>query len=184
MANVVVFLLQATVGSGPLQLFALWPSLGALLFAPWQLVTYSFLHASIGHIFFNMFAVWMFGGELERFWGSRRFVYTYFASVITAALAQTLFGTMFGEYGLVIGASGGVFGLLLCYGLIFPNRRVMLLLPPIPMPAKVLVIVYGGLELFLGTFGIQVGVAHFAHLGGMLGGWLMLRYYRGSRRRW
>ena len=83
----------------------------------------------------------------------------------------------------MVGASGGVFGLLLCYGLLFPNRQLMLLIPPIPIRARNFVLIYGGIELFLGISGLQPGVAHFAHLGGMLGGWLMLRHYRGARRR-
>ena len=183
-ANVLVFLLQMSgAGGGLLSGFALWPSPEVLVYAPWQLVTYSFLHGSIGHIFFNMFAVYMFGSDLERTWGGKRFAITYFASVITAALCQVLVGTLFGQFAPVIGASGGVFGLLLCYGLLFPNRQLMLLIPPIPMSARMFVTLYGALELFLGVFGFQSGVAHFAHLGGMLGGWLVLRFYRVSTRR-
>lgn len=184
-ANVIVFLLEMSgPGGGLIDAFALWPTPSAVLVAPWRLVTYSFLHGSLGHVFFNMFAVYMFGGDLERLWGGKRFAWTWFASVITAALTQVVVGTLSGVAEPVIGASGGVFGLLLCYGLIFPNRQLMLLFPPIPMPAKVFVTLYGALELLLGVLGIQTGVAHFAHLGGMLGGWLMLRYYKGSRRRW
>src|SRR5574337_325006 len=184
-ANVIVFLLEMSgPGGGLIDAFALWPTPSAVLVAPWRLVTYSFLHGSLGHVFFNMFAVYMFGGDLERLWGGKRFAWTWFASVITAALTQVVVGTLSGVAEPVIGASGGVFGLLLCYGLIFPNRQLILLFPPIPMPAKVFVTLYGALELFLGVLGIQTGVAHFAHLGGMLGGWLMLRYYKGSRRRW
>jgi membrane associated rhomboid family serine protease len=182
-ANVLVFLLENT-GAGRMMLanFALWPTPAVLLYAPWQLVTYSFLHGGFGHIFFNMFAVYMFGGELERVWGGKRFLLTWLASVLAAALMQILVGTLLGQNAPVIGASGGVFGLLLCYGMLFPNRQLMLLFPPIPMPAKVFVALYGALELFLGVFGIQAGVAHFAHLGGMLGGWLMLKHYRGGGR--
>lgn len=182
-ANVIVFVLELTGAGALLESFALWPTPEAVLAAPWRLVSYSFLHGSVGHIFFNMFAVYMFGSELERLWGGRRYAWTWFASVITAALTQVAVGTLMGSAEPVIGASGGVFGLLLCYGLLFPNRQLMLLFPPIPMPAKVFVMLYGGLELFLGVFGIQTGVAHFAHLGGMAGGWLVLRYYKGGRRR-
>ena len=183
-ANVIVFLLELTAAGALLDTFALWPTPAAVLFAPWRLVTYSFLHGSLSHIFFNMFAVYMFGGELERLWGGRRFAWTWFASVVTAALTQVLVGTLAGSGEPVIGASGGVFGLLLCYGVLFPDRQLMLLFPPVPMRAKVFVMLYGALELILGVFGVQAGVAHFAHLGGMLGGWLMLRHYKARPRRW
>ena len=182
-ASVVVFLLQASGGGAMLGMFALWPTPEVLLLAPWQLFTYSLLHGSVGHIFFNMFAVYMFGSDLERLWGGRRFALTWLASVLSAALLQILVGSLMGAQAPVVGASGGVFGLLLCYGLLFPDRRLMLLIPPIPIRARNFVLIYGTIELFLGVSGLQPGVAHFAHLGGMLGGWLMLRHYRGPGRR-
>ncbi|MCP5310247.1 rhomboid family intramembrane serine protease [Cognatazoarcus halotolerans] len=182
-ASVVVFLLQASGGGAMLGMFALWPTPEVLLLAPWQLFTYSLLHGSVGHIFFNMFAVYMFGSDLERLWGGRRFALTWLASVLSAALLQILVGSLMGAQAPVVGASGGVFGLLLCYGLLFPDRRLMLLIPPIPIRARNFVLIYGAIELFLGVSGLQPGVAHFAHLGGMLGGWLMLRHYRGPGRR-
>jgi membrane associated rhomboid family serine protease len=181
-STVLVFLLQMSGAGGMLRPFELWPSIGIILGAPWQLVTYSFLHGSIGHIFFNLFAVYMFGGPLEMVFGPKRYAMLWFASVISGALMQVVVAGLTGDLAPVIGASAGVFGLLLAYGLLFPNRQIMLLIPPIPMPAKVFVFVYGGLELFLGLTGMQSGVAHFAHLGGMLGGWLMLRHFRRSRR--
>ncbi len=181
-STVLVFLLQLSGAGQLLSPFALWPSVGNILTAPWQLVTYSFLHGGIGHIFFNLFAVYMFGAPLEQVFGPRRYAALWFASVLSGALMQVLVAGITGDVVPVIGASAGVFGLLLAYGLLFPNRRVMLLFPPIPMPAKVFVLVYGALELFLGVTGMQAGVAHFAHLGGMLGGWLTLRHYRGRRR--
>ena len=180
-ATVLVFLLQLNGGNALLTPFALWPSVGAVLTAPWQLVSYSFLHGGIGHIFFNLFAVYMFGGPLEQRFGARRFAALWFASVVSGALVQVVFATVSGSFVPVIGASAGVFGLLLGYAMVYPERRVMLLFPPIPMPAKVFVTLYGALELFLGVTGLQTGVAHFAHLGGMLGAWAMLRRF--SRRR-
>jgi membrane associated rhomboid family serine protease len=180
--TVLVFLLQLSGAGGLLAPLALWPSLGSVLTAPWQLLTYSLLHGGIGHIFFNLFAVYMFGGPLERVFGPRRFAMLWFASVFSGALMQVLVAGLTGNMTPVIGASAGVFGLLLAYGMLFPNRRIVLLIPPIPMPAKVFVMLYGALELFLGLTGMQAGVAHFAHLGGMLGGWLMLRYDRAGRR--
>jgi membrane associated rhomboid family serine protease len=180
-ANIAMFLLDSSIGNllAPL---ALWP-LGAG-FAPWQLVTYAFLHGSMLHLFFNMFALYMFGGAIEQVFGSRRYLLYYFVCVLSAALAQLLVAKVTGGFYPTVGASGGVFGLLLAYGLYFPNNRVMLLFPPIPMPARVFVLVYAVLELVMGVTGAQSGVAHFAHLGGMVGGFIMLRYWRGGGPTW
>ena len=185
-ANVAIFLLQ---GLAPQLIvpFALWPlatsgmNIGAS-FAPWQLVTYAFLHGSLLHLAFNMFALYMFGGALERVFGTRRYLTLYFVSVLSAAATQLAVAMLSGAIYPTIGASGGVFGLLLAYGMYFPHNRVMLLFPPIPMPARTFVVLYAVLELFLGVTGSQEGVAHFAHLGGMIGAWLLLRYWRGARR--
>jgi membrane associated rhomboid family serine protease len=183
-ANVVVFLLQTQGGRGLVQWFGLWPGGGAGLAslpwqAPWQIVTYSFLHGSFMHLAFNMFAVWMFGTELERVWGARRLAIAYFASVVSGGVAHLIVGVAFGAGGgPVIGASAGVFGVLLAYALVFPHRKIVPLIPPIPMPARVFVALYAALELYLGVTGTQSGVAHFAHLGGLLGGWLGYRYGR------
>ncbi|TMG97875.1 MAG: rhomboid family intramembrane serine protease, partial [Betaproteobacteria bacterium] len=122
----------------------------------------------------------MFGAELERVWGEQRFIRFYAASVLSAAAAQLLVTWLAGSFYPTVGASGGLFGLLLAFGMMFPNRTIMPLFPPIPMKAKTFVAVYGALELFLGVTGTQEGVAHFAHLGGMLGGYLMIRYWRGQ----
>ena len=186
-ANVLGFLLSLNAAETVFTLFALWPpgQSGAPPFMPWQLVSYSFLHGGVGHLFFNMFALWMFGGDLERLWGPRRFAIVYFASVLTGALAQIAVGLVSGGPAVpVVGASGGVFGLLLAFAMVFPERRVMLLIPPIPMPARVFVTLYGLLELVLGVTGTQAGVAHFAHLGGMLGGWLAMRWLFPRRMRY
>jgi membrane associated rhomboid family serine protease len=189
-ANVAIYLLYSSTGDllAPL---ALWPfgaaRAGGLDFAPWQLVTYAFLHGSVLHLFFNMFALYMFGGSIEQVFGSRRYLTYYLVCVISAAATQLLVATMTGGFYPTVGASGGVFGLLLAYGLYFPNNRIMLLFPPIPMPARMFVFVYAVLELVMGVTGTQSGVAHFAHLGGMIGGFIMLRYWRGagpSWRRW
>jgi membrane associated rhomboid family serine protease len=168
--------------------FALWPlntgaaygpELGAS-FAPWQLVTYSFLHGGMAHLFFNMLALFMFGSDLERLFGQRRYLTYYFVCVVTAAVAQLAVSASAGGPPYpTVGASGGVFGLLLAFGLTFPRRTILLIFPPIPMPAWLFVTLYGLLELYLGVTGTQSGVAHFAHLGGMLGGWLLLQYWRG-----
>ena len=176
-ANVVVFLLQFVAGNLILSLFALWP-VGDTLFQPWQLLTYSFLHEGFLHIFFNMFALYMFGTPLETFWGSRRFAFYYVACVLTAAATELVVQNATEVGGPVLGASGGVFGLLLAFAWYFPKQRLMLLFPPIPMPAWLFVTLYGAAELLFGVTGIQPGVAHFAHLGGMLGGALSILYWR------
>lgn len=181
-ANVVMFLLQELLPAPLVGWLALWPL--QVGFLPWQLVTYAFLHGSLLHLFFNMFALYMFGGEFERVVGERRYLQYYFVCVVTAGLAQLLVSAALAlpPYPTV-GASGGVFGLLLAFGLYFPRRIIVLLIPPIPMPAWLFVTVYGVIELYLGVTGTQQGVAHFAHLGGMLGGYLMIRNWRRGRAR-
>lgn len=172
---VVIFLLQNLSPA-----LALWP-LQSGYFEPWQVITYGFLHGGFNHIFFNMFALWMFGSLIELDWGSRRFVSYYFACVIGAALVQLLV-TSSGDGAIypTVGASGGVFGILLAFGLRFPNQYILLLIPPIPIKAKWFVIIYGAIELYLGITGTQAGVAHFAHLGGMFAGLIMILYWRGK----
>ena len=176
--NVALFCLDAFLGPWFTRLFALWPMGHGFL--PWQVGTYAFLHGGVGHLFFNMLGLWMFGAELERVWGQKRFMQFYAASVLAAAVAQLLVTMLLGSLSPTVGASGGLFGLLLAYAMMFPNRTIMPLFPPIPMKAKVFVALYGGLELLLGVTGSQSGVAHFAHLGGMVGGYLMMRYWRGQ----
>ncbi len=178
LVNVAIFCLDLFVGQWFGRLFALWP-LGSN-FMPWQVVTYAFLHGSVMHLFFNMLGLWMFGAELERVWGTKRFIQFYTASLLAAAAMQLLVNALLGSPYPTVGASGALFGLLLAFGMMFPNRIIMPLFPPIPMKAKTFVMVFGGLELLLGVTGTQSGVAHFAHLGGMLGGYLMIRYWRGQ----
>jgi membrane associated rhomboid family serine protease len=186
-ACVAIFGAELLLGDVSIVYFALWP-LGVSMgpgpgFMPWQIVTYSFLHGNLTHLAFNMLALYMFGGELERLLGQQRYLNLYFTSVISAALIQLALPFVLPtEPAPVLGASGGVFGLLLAYGVFFPRRTIVLLIPPIPMPARVFVILYGAIELFLGVTGTQEGVAHFAHLGGMLGAWLLIRHWRGPRR--
>ncbi len=187
-ANVVVYLLQLA-GNGQLELMlALWPLRpyeGHVYFHVWQIVTYSFLHDTHNyfHLFFNMFALWMFGAEIERYVGPRRVLACYFASVITAALAQLSVPFVVpAPFGPTLGASGGVFGLLLAYAMLFPKRKVIPLIPPIPMPAWLFATIFASLELFLGVTGTLSGIAHFAHLGGMVGSALVVMQWRASAR--
>jgi membrane associated rhomboid family serine protease len=127
-----------------------------------------------------MYGLWMFGSALEQVWGARRLLQYYLVSVLVAGLVQLMVASGSPMAYPTVGASGGLFGLLLGYAMLFPQRRLMLLFPPIPMPAWLFAVVFGVLELTLGVTGEASGIAHFAHLGGMLGGWLMLRYWRGQ----
>jgi membrane associated rhomboid family serine protease len=190
---------------------ALWP-LGSGLFMPWQLLSYTLLHGDLAHLMFNMLGLWMFGSELERLWGVRRYLQFMAGAGVAAAVTQLLVTALMGSASPTVGASGVLFGLLMAYALSFPRRQfdlvgflpvVLLLMPsqilniagmvlffvlftnrqavPIPpvfVPAMTLVAIYGALELFLGLFMRSGGIAHFAHLGGLLGGWLMMAWWR------
>jgi membrane associated rhomboid family serine protease len=191
--NTAVFIAQFALGRVLMANFALWPPSpagefglsGVGSFQIWQVVTYAFLHGSFMHLLFNMLALYMFGGEIERVWGDRRYTIYYFACVVGAALAQLMVVTLQGGMPYpTVGASGGVFGLLLAFGMMFPRRMILLIFPPIPMPAWLFVTLYGIIELVLGVTGSQSGVAHFAHLGGMVAGFALIQYWRRSRRRW
>lgn len=153
-------------------------------FLPWQLISYGFLHSmnNIYHILFNMLALWMFGRDLERIMGAQRFLIYWVVCVVGAGMLQLLVSVFTGQPSVTIGASGGVFGLLLAFAMMFPDRIVVLLIPPIPMKAKYFVLIYGLITLFLGISGGVPSVAHFAHLGGMLFGYLLLRHWSRIRR--
>jgi membrane associated rhomboid family serine protease len=194
----VLWLIAANVGGYALQLafgdaieirFALWPlqaipDFGQSLFHVWQIVTYAFLHDphNYSHILFNMLGLFMFGAEIERYVGPLRLLACYFASVVTAALSQLIVPPLMGApLGPTLGASGGVFGLLLAYALMFPHRKVVPLIPPIPMPAWLFATLYAGAELAFGVTGRLAGIAHFAHLGGMIGSALVVMQWRRPR---
>jgi membrane associated rhomboid family serine protease len=186
-ANVLVFMLQLAGGLPLVEHFALWPPAvseprSGPDFELWQLVSYSFLHGSLLHLMFNMLALYTFGRDVERLFGSMWYLQFYLASVVAGALSHLVVtGWMGGPPIPTVGASGGVYGLLLAYGIYFPRRTVLLLFPPIPLPARVFVVLFAALELYFGVTGTASGVAHFAHLGGMLGGWLMIRTRRRRR---
>ena len=219
-----LYLIESLLGSSFSldRLFGLW-SINSGNFMPWQLVSYGFLHNSISHLVFNMLGLWMFGSELERLWGDRRYGQLLLAATLTAALAQVAMGLVSPGVSVTVGASGATYGLLLAYALTFPRKqfdlvgflpmvlmimpgqlfytlglilfvvlftnRAMVPIPPLPIPALQMVMVFGGLELLMGVMFSRSGIAHFAHLGGMLGAWLMLRYWRGqppfsAKKRW
>jgi membrane associated rhomboid family serine protease len=193
-ALIVGFGLQMLLADPWVVMFALWPldtattipgprGLLQVHFSPWQLVSYSFLHGGVLHLLVNGFALYMFGPPIERLLGRGAFATFWFLCVIGAAVAQllTLRWTL-GEDVLTptIGASGGVFGVLLAFGMFFPRERILLLIPPIPMPAWLFVSLYALLELYLGFSSSGGSVAHFAHLGGMLTGLVLIMYWRGK----
>ena len=161
---VVVFLLHNISAQ-----LALWP-LFTGYFQPWQLITYAFLHGGFNHLFFNMFAVWMFGFSIERMWGSKRYAEYFFICVLGAGLIQLLVQYISGSVYPTIGASGAVFGLLLAYGVTWPNNKLILIFFPVPIKAKWFVLIYGVAELIFGVTGTFLQVAHYAHLGGLLFG--------------
>jgi membrane associated rhomboid family serine protease len=188
--NCGMFLLEMVYGTPLIDALALWPlqwpdpavtGTPDHSFRLWQLVTYAFLHGSPMHLLLNMYGLWLFGTRMERVWGSPAFGQYYFVCVLGAGLVQMCIATLGAANGTVyptVGASGGIFGVLLAFGLTFPNERLMLLFPPVVLRAKWFVLIYGLIELGAGITGTAAGVAHFAHLGGMLFGYLLLRYWR------
>lgn len=188
--NVVAFLLTFLMGKDASGGYALNDIFGLHFFLAsdfqiYQLFTYMFMHGGFEHILFNMFALWMFGNTLERLWGSWRFLLFYLITGIGAGLMQELVWSFsFAGYPpylleqlLTIGASGAVYGILLGFGMMFPNVPLFIMFIPIPIKAKWLVIGYGVMELFLGVTGSADGVAHFAHLGGMLFGFILIKLW-------
>ena len=193
--NVAVFLLQyifldfftiggANLGNIFFKYFALWPVSDGSNFAlwgsdtyfyVWQLISYQFMHGGLWHILLNMFILWMFGSELENLWGSAKFLGYYLIAGIGAGLAQLFIAPIFASAGPTVGASGSVYGLLLAFGLTFPDRPVFMFPFFIPIPAKFLILIFLGMELLLGFSGGD-GVAHLAHLGGAATGFLLLKF--------
>ena len=167
--------LELIGGEAVLNVCALWPFDAG--FMPWQLVSYAFLHAGLAHLVFNMPGLWRFGRELEKVLGRRALLQLFFAGSLSAGVVQLLVTMLTGLTYPTLGASGGVFGLLLGFAIFYPNRIVLLIFPPIPMPAWLFAIVYAVIELSLGVTGAQAGVAHFAHLGGMAGGYFFIRLW-------
>lgn len=178
--NIVVFVLQNLAWQVFLFYGALWP-LGSGAFEPWQLLTSAFMHGGVQHILFNMLALYMFGGPIEQLFGGRKFTLYYLVCALTASLLQLAVLRYFqpGEFFPTLGASGAIFGLLLAFGMMYPKEKVFFMLLPIPIQARWFVLLYAAAELFLGVSGLLPGVAHFAHLGGMLGGYLLIEYWRG-----
>lgn len=162
-------------------------------FKPWQILTHMFMHGGFWHIFFNMYSLLMFGSILERSLGPKKFLIFYFVTGLGAVALHTgvewMQARVFIANGAVdayqrllmtptLGASGAIYGVLIGFAMLYPQARLILIFPHIPVKAKWLVIIFAAIELFSGINGIQDGVAHFAHLGGMLFGWLLIRWWR------
>jgi membrane associated rhomboid family serine protease len=177
LANVTVYLLQTfthIAGSGFIDVyFGLVPSLVTHNFMIWQLATYMFLHANVWHILFNMLALFMFGNDLERYWGTNRFIKYYFLTGIGAGVCSWL--VALDSRSITIGASGAIYGLLLAYGVLWPNRIVYVNFL-LPIKIKWLVLIYGGIAFISSISGSEPGVANVAHLGGMLIGLVYLKW--------
>ncbi|MFC1572756.1 rhomboid family intramembrane serine protease [Candidatus Eisenbacteria bacterium] len=163
------------------ELLGIVPVLVLKRFFIWQLVTYMFLHGGFFHILFNMVILWMCGSELERLWGTRRLLTYYFFTGIGAGLMTVLF-TPHGQFP-TIGASGAIYGLLLAYAVYFPDRRIYLYFL-IPIPVRLFVIVIAVITLLSSISQPGDGIAHVAHLGGFVFGWIYLRWVAGAFQRW
>ena len=162
------------------RLFALNPI--TFITKPWQLVTYMFMHGGFGHLFFNMYTLYIFGSVLERIWGTKKFLLFYFVTGIGAALVHILVQYLTGSFALTVGASGAIYGILMGYAVLYPDSIMTLIFPPISLKAKWFVLIFAAIELFLGVTGTQAGVAHFAHLGGLVFGYLLMLYWKKKHR--
>lgn len=168
-------------------------------FKPYQFITHMFMHGGIWHLFFNMYTLWIFGSILENVWGSKKFLLFYFVTGLGAALLHNLVleielstlqnavqsGNMAAQTSIMnilrtptVGASGAIYGVLLGYGMLFPNNIISLIFPPIALKAKWFVIIFGAIELLMGVTGTGSDVAHFAHLGGMVFGFILIMYWK------
>ncbi len=183
--NFVIYLATELIGDRMYELFALFPW-GAGLYRPWQLVTHMFMHGGFWHIFFNMYTLFVFGSALERIWGSRKFLTFYFVTGLGAALCHNLVTLLMHTVANIptVGASGAIYGLLMGYAMLFPNSELQLIFPPVRLTAKWFVIIFGAIELLTGLTGMGGNVAHFAHLGGMLFGWLLMYYWKKTNKMW
>ena len=162
------------------RLFALNPI--TFITKPWQLVTYMFMHGGFGHLFFNMYTLYIFGSVLERIWGTKKFLLFYFVTGIGAALVHILVQYLTGSFALTVGASGAIYGILMGYAVLYPDSIMTLIFPPITLKAKWFVLIFAGIELLLGVFATSSGIAHFAHLGGLIFGYLLMLYWKKKHR--
>ena len=202
MANVIVYIITMISGNFMYEHFSLF-YFKSPFFKPFQLVTHMFMHGGFAHILFNMYALFIFGSVLERVWGSQKFLFYYFVTGIGAALihlgvmalqlrgymADLNAGDLLARAQIqdilvtpTVGASGAIYGLLLAYGMLFPNNIMQLIFPPVALKAKWFVLIYGAIELMLGLSGRGGDIAHFAHLGGMIFGFFLILYWKKNDR--
>jgi membrane associated rhomboid family serine protease len=176
--NVILFGLDYFTGHMIINYLALY-SIHTQVFKPYQLITHMFLHGSLGHIFFNMFGLYMFGKVLETVLGSKKFFILYFLSGIGAAILQLFIYYLQGADAQMIGASGAVFGVLAAFAMLFPNVELMIFLIPVPIKAKYLIPIYAVFELFFGIASFRGdNIAHFAHVGGAIVGFILIKYWK------
>ena len=178
-----VLMLVLTYLNNPLmsKWFALNPV--TFLWKPWQLVTYMFMHGGFGHLFFNMYTLFIFGSVLENVWGTKKFLTFYFVTGIGAALVNIGVQYLTGSFALTVGASGAIYGILMGYAMLYPDSMLTLILPPVSMKAKWFVLIFAGIELLLGISNNPAdNVAHFAHLGGLVFAFLLLMFWKKRRR--
>ena len=169
-ANGIVYFLQMIAGNQFIALFGLHPDFVFKKFYIWQFFTYMFLHAGFFHIFFNMLMLWMFGSEVERTWGSKEFLKFYFICGVGAGLFQLIF-----KPALVVGASGAIYGVLIAFVLLYPNRKLMFFPFFISLKAKYWAMIFVGISILMGLWG-EDNIAHFAHLGGMVIGFIYIKF--------
>ena len=178
-----VLMLVLTYLNNPLmsKWFALNPI--SFIWKPWQLVTYMFMHGGFGHLFFNMYTLFIFGSVLENVWGTKKFLTFYFVTGIGAALVNIGVQYLTGSFALTVGASGAIYGILMGYAMLYPDSMLTLILPPVSMKAKWFVLIFAGIELLLGISNNPAdNVAHFAHLGGLVFAFLLLMFWKKRRR--
>ena len=155
----------------------------SFLWKPWQLVTYMFMHGGFGHLFFNMYTLFIFGSVLENVWGTKKFLTFYFVTGIGAALVNIGVQYLTGSFALTVGASGAIYGILMGYAMLYPDSRLTLLFPPVSMKAKWFVLIFAGIELLLGISNNPAdNVAHFAHLGGLIFAFLLIMFWKKKHR--
>ena len=175
---VATFIGERSLNSVGMSWFALYPP-GSPNFRWWQFITYMFMHGSFWHIFFNMYTLWVFGSMVERIIGPRKFVLLYGICGVGAAMFHIAVTRLLGGANVpMVGASGAIYGLLVAYAMLFPSSRMTLIFPPITLSAKWMVVAFAGIELLTGVLGTAEGIAHFAHLGGMVVGMLLLLVWK------
>ena len=179
--NVCMLVLTMLDGHLMDRLFALNPI--TFIYKPWQLVTYMFMHGSIGHLFFNMYTLYIFGSVLENIWGTKKFLKFYFITGIGAGLFNILVQHLTGDFALMVGASGAIYGILMGYAMLYPDSVLTLIFPPVSLKAKWFVLIFAGIELLLGLSNNPAdNVAHFAHLGGLVFAFILLMFWKKRHR--